>query len=104
KSNNNEKENSEFRLKAGSVARQWSGAEPLLQAASGCVSNLRVSGFAGQPCKGIEGVAAEEGTAKAEARDVVAPKSVGSESPGDVSVVPLRTPGFSRGKAQFRDP
>ncbi|MGQ9520251.1 MAG: hypothetical protein ACUVTP_09235 [Candidatus Fervidibacter sp.] len=90
-----------FRLNAGSVARQWSGAEPLLRAASGCVPNSRVSGFAGQPRKGIEGVAAKEGIAKTEVRDDVAPKSVGSESLGEVAVVPLRTPGFSHGEAQL---
>ncbi|MGQ9727403.1 MAG: hypothetical protein ACUVSC_02655, partial [Candidatus Fervidibacter sp.] len=79
-------------------------------AASGCVFNLRVSGFAGQPSKGIKGVAAKEiervaakeGIAKDEARDVVAPKSVGSESSGEVTVVPLRTPGFSHGEAQWQ--
>ena len=86
-----EEENGEFRLDAGSAARQWPGAEPLLRAASGRASNPRVHGFAGQPRKGTEGVAAEEGTAKAEVRDAVAPSPGGGESPGEVAVVPLRT-------------
>ncbi|GAW93484.1 ISChy9, transposase orfB [Calderihabitans maritimus] len=47
---------------------------------------------AGQPQKGTEGVAAEEGIAKAEARDAVVPPPGGGESPGEVAVVPLRTP------------
>lgn len=81
-----------FELDAGTAARQWPGAEPLLQAASGRIPNPRVSGSAGQPREGTEGVAAEEGTAKAEARDGVAPPSGGSESPGEAAVVPLRTP------------
>jgi len=51
-----------------------------------------VSGSAGQPRKGIEGVAEEEGTARAKARDGVAPLFGGSESPGEAAVVPLRTP------------
>jgi len=74
--------------------------EPFLQAASGRILNPRVSGSAGQPRKGTEGVAAEEGTAKAEARDAVAPSFGGGESLGEVAVVSLRTPGFSRGEAQ----
>lgn len=81
-----------FELDAGTAARQWPGTEPLLQAASGRIPNPRVSGPAGQPCEGTEGVAAEEGTARVEARDDVAPPSSGSESPGEAAVVPLRTP------------
>jgi hypothetical protein len=83
---------SDFELDAGTAARQWPGAEPLLQAASGHIPNPRVSGSSGQPCKGTEGVAAEEGIAKAEAWDGVAPSPGGGESPGEVAVVPLRTP------------
>lgn len=82
----------DFELDAGSAVRQWPGVEPLLQAASGRIPNSRVSGSAGQPRKGTEGVAAEEGTAKVEARDAVAPPFGGGESPGEVVVVPLRTP------------
>ena len=82
----------DFELDAGAAARQWPGAEPLLQAASGSTPNPRVSGSAGQPREGTEGVAAKEGTAKAEARDAVAPSPGGGESPGEVVVVPLRTP------------
>ena len=83
---------SDFELDAGTAARQWPGAEPLLQAASSHIPNPRVSGSSGQPCKGTEGVAAEEGIAKAEAWDGVAPSPGGGESPGEVAVVPLRTP------------
>lgn len=82
----------DFELDAGLAARQWPGAEPLLQTASGRIPNPRVSGFAGQPRKGTEGVAAEEGTAKVEARDGVASPTGDSESPGETAVVPLRTP------------
>lgn len=82
----------DFELDAGAAARQWPGAELLLQAASGRIPNPRVSGSAGQPRKGTEGVAAEEGIAKTEARDGVAPPFGGGESPGEVAVVPLRTP------------
>jgi len=82
----------DFELDAGLAARQWPGAEPLLQAASGRIPNPRVSGSAGQPREGTEGVAAEEGAAKAEARDAVAPPPGGGESPGEATVVPLRTP------------
>jgi hypothetical protein len=89
-----EEESGQFRLDAGSAARQWPGAEPLLQAASGRIPNPRVPGFAGQPHKGTEGVAAEERTAKAEAWDGVAPPCGGGESPGEATVVPLRTPRF----------
>jgi len=84
----------DFELDAGSAARQWPGQEPVLQAASGRIPNPRVSGPAGQPREGTEGVAAEGGTAKAEARDAVAPSLGGGESPGEVVVVPLRTPGL----------
>lgn len=84
--------NGEFELDAGSAARQWPGAEPLLQAVSGRIPNLRVPAYSGQPREGTEGVAAEEGTAKAEARETRAPPSGGGESPGEAAVVPLRTP------------
>lgn len=87
-----EEENGKFRLYAGSAVRQWLGAEPLLQAASGRVFNFRVSSFAGQPREGTEGVAAEEEVARAEVRGGVAPPSGGCESPGEAAVVPLRTP------------
>ena len=53
--------NNEFELDAGTAARQWPGAEQLLQAASGRIPNSRVSASSGQPCEGTEGVAAEEG-------------------------------------------
>ena len=84
----------DFELDAGTAARQWPGAEPLLQAASGRIPNPQMSGSSGQPRTGTEGVAAEGGTAKTEARDVVAPPPGGGESPGEVAVVPLRTPGL----------
>jgi len=92
----------DFELDAGTAARQWPGAKPLLQAASGRIPNPRVSSSSGQPPEGTEGVAAEERTAKTEARDVVALFPGGGESPGEVAVVPLRTPGFSPGEAQVR--
>jgi hypothetical protein len=41
-----------------------------------------MSGSSGQPRTGTEGVAAEGGTVKTEARDVVAPSPGGGESPG----------------------
>ncbi len=85
-------EQNDFKLDAGLAARQWPGAELLLQAVSGRIPNSRVSDSAGQPREGTEGVAAEGGTAKAEARDAVAPPFGGGESPGEVAVVPLRTP------------
>lgn len=81
-----------FELDAGAAARQWPGVEPLLQAASGRIPNPRVCGSAGQPHKGTEGVAAEEGIAKAKAWDGVAPPFGGGESPGEVAVVPVGTP------------
>lgn len=81
-----------FGLDAGTAARQWSGAEQFLQAASGRIPNPRVSASSGQPGEGTEGVAAEEGTAKVEARDAVAPPSGGGESPEEAAVVSLRTP------------
>jgi putative transposase len=84
----------DFELDAGTAARQWPGAEPLLQAASGRIPNPQMSGSSGQPRTGTEGVAAKGGTAKTEARDVVAPPPGGGESPGEVAVVPLRTPGL----------
>lgn len=85
----------EFELDAGLAARQWPGREPVLQAASGRIPNPRVSGGCiRQPREGTEGVAAEGGTAKTEARDVVAPPFGGGESPGGVAVVSPRTPGL----------
>ena len=88
-------EDGRFWLDAGSAARQWPGAESLLQAASSLHPNLRVSASSGQPRKGTEGVAAEEGMSAAEAWDGVAPsgsKPGGSESPGEAGGIPLRTP------------
>ncbi len=59
--------NNEFWLDAGSAARQWPGAEPLLRAALGRIPNLRVFAKSRQPREGIEEVAAEEVVAGAEA-------------------------------------
>jgi len=83
-----------FWLDAGSAARQWPGAEPLLQAASSLCPNPRVPACGGQPHKGTEGVAVEERMNAAEARDAVAPSYGGGESPGEAAGIPLRTPGL----------
>ena len=96
-------EDGRFWLDAGSAARQWPGAEPLLQAASSLHPNLRVSASSGQPRKGTEGVAAEEGMSAAEARDAVAPsgsKPGGSEVRERRRGFPSEPPGFSPGEAQ----
>lgn len=77
-----------FFLDADSAARQWSGAEPLLQAEFQPPSACRY--VMGSP-DGTEGVAAKEGIAGAEARDAVAGNR---ESPGEAEVVLLRTPGL----------
>jgi putative transposase len=87
-------EGGRFWLDAGSAARQWPGAEPLLQAASSLPPNPRVPASSGQPRKGTEGVAAEERMNAAEARDAVAPPSGGGESPGEAAGTLLRTPGL----------
>jgi hypothetical protein len=47
-----EEEDGKFWFDAGPAARQWPGAEPLLQAASGRVPNSRVSGPPGSPARG----------------------------------------------------
>jgi len=87
-------EDGKFWLDAGSAARQWPGAEPLLQAASSLYPNPRVPATGGQPRKGTEGVAAEEKMNAAEARDAVAPPCGGGESPGEAAGILLRTPGL----------
>jgi len=84
-------------LDADSAARQWPGAEPLLQAASSLHPNLRMSASSGQPRKGTEGVAAEDGMSVSDAWDAVAPSGLkpgGSESPGEAAGIPFRTPGL----------
>lgn len=45
----------QFELDAGLAVRQWPGAEPLLQAASGRIPNLRVSGEPDSPARGQRG-------------------------------------------------
>ena len=84
-------------LHADLARERWSGAEPLLRAAWSSATiqpasgRLRPSSFGMVP-RSRSGSPAEEGIAKAEARDVVAHARACGESPGEAAVVPLRTP------------
>lgn len=83
-------------LHAGRARERWPGVEPLLRAAWSIATqpaNGRPwpSSFGASP-RSWSGSPAEEGIAKAEARDVVAhPRGCG-ESSGEAAVVSLRTP------------
>ncbi len=84
-------------LHADQAREAWSGAEPLLRAAWSEATAKPASGRAARPSsfgpkpRSQSGSPAKEGIAETEARDAVAPLR-GSESPGEVEVVPLRTP------------
>ena len=84
-------------LHADTARKRWSGAEPLLRAAWSQATQpaswgaVRPSSFGAAPWS-RSGSPAEEGIAKAEARDVVAHPQGCGESRGEVAVVPLRTP------------
>ncbi|CAB1129505.1 protein of unknown function [Candidatus Hydrogenisulfobacillus filiaventi] len=74
----------------------WSGAERLLRAAwseatEPANGRRKPSSFGAAP-RSRSGSPAEEGTAKAEALDVVAHAQACGESRGETAVVPLRTP------------
>ncbi|MBX6377996.1 MAG: transposase [Clostridia bacterium] len=84
-------------LHADRARERWSGAEPLLRAAWSQATQpasgraFRPSSFGVAP-RSRSGSPAEEGIAKAEAPDGVAPAHAGGGSRGEAAVVPLRTP------------
>lgn len=85
-------------LHADTARERWSGAEPLLRAAWSSATQpasgrRKPSSFGAAP-RSRSGSPAQEGIAKAEARDVVAHVQACGESPGEAAVVSLRTPGL----------
>jgi hypothetical protein len=85
-------------LHADQALVAWPGAEPLLRAAWSSATTpargrLRPSAFGpASAVRSQSGLPAEEGTANADTRDVVASSSLGGENPGQVAVVALGTP------------
>lgn len=84
-------------LHADTARERWSGAEPLLRAAWSKATQpaservFRPPSFGAVP-RSRSGSSAQEGTAKAEALDVVARPHGRGESQGEAAVVPPRTP------------